>query len=376
VAATFAANGALFGSWVPRIPEVKHELGLSSAALGVALLAPSVGSLLTMKAFGSACRRYGSGPVTRLALLGFLALAWLPGLAPNFGTLCAVMLIWGVFIGGVDVAMNSQGVTVEKAYGRPVLSGFHAAWSLGTLFGSGVGALGAATGFSITWQQIIFAIAVAGPVGWWQRNFWPDAPAAVIAVPARRRRGPELRLIVLGAAAFFALLSEGSVADWSGVLLRDSLHAASGQAGLAYAAFSATMTLGRLFGDRVVLRFGRVRSIATLSAVGSLGVAVGLATSTLAGAIIGFALLGIGLSVLVPVAFSAAADGADPGPAISTVSTIGYTGFLVGPTIIGLIAEGSSVSTALWLVPILTAVAGGLASAAARVTSTRAAVPD
>jgi MFS family permease len=376
VASTFAANGALFGSWVPRIPEVKHELGLSSAALGLALLAPSLGSLLTMKAFGAACQRYGSGPITRLALLGFGALAWLPGIASNFGVLCLVMLIWGVFIGGIDVAMNSQGVTVEKAYGRPVLSGFHAAWSLGTLVGSGVGAAGAAFGTSIVWQQVLFAVVVIAPVGLLQRDFLPDPQAVTFPASAGTRRGPELRLIVLGVAAFFALLSEGSVADWSGVLLRDSLHAASGQAGLAYAAFSATMTLGRLFGDRIVLRYGRVRTIAVLAAIGAVGVAGGLASDTLLGAIIGFALLGLGLSVLVPVAFSAAADGADPGPAISTVSTIGYTGFLVGPTLIGLIASGTSVLSALWLVPIFTAVAGVLASAAAHVTNSRAAVPD
>jgi MFS family permease len=365
VAATFAGNGALFGSWVPRIPEVKHQLGLSDAALGFALLAPSIGSLLTMAAVGRACHRFGSGPVTRVAFVAFAALAWLPALAPNFAVLFLTMLVWGIAIGGVDVAMNSQGVTVEKAYGRPVLSSFHAAWSLGTLVGAGVGALGAATHLDISIQQAGFAVVLLVPILVLQRGFRPDPPDEVTTGPRRRGR-PELRLIVLGVAAFFALLSEGSVADWSGVLLRDNLHAPAGQVGLGYAAFSATMTIGRLLGDRVVHRLGRARSIAILSAIGTVGLAAGLAGGGLVAVVTGFALLGVGLSVMVPVIFSSAADGAAAGPAIATVTTIGYTGFLAGPTLIGLIAEGTSISFAIWLVPVFTFVAGVLASSAAR----------
>ncbi|HEY3632352.1 MAG TPA: MFS transporter [Jatrophihabitantaceae bacterium] len=373
VAITFATNGFLFGSWVPRIPEVKHDLHLSSAALGLALLAPAVGSVLSMNLYGRASARFGSARLTRFSLVLFCAFAWLPGLAHNLPTLWLTLFVWGTAIGGLDVVMNAQGVTVEHAYERPVLSGFHAAWSLGSLTGALIGGLGAGADIPISAQQGTLAGVVLVGVLLAGRAYLPDPPHHAETAPTtgKRRALPELRLVLLGVAGLFALLSEGAVADWSGVLLRDNLHAHPGQVGLAYAAFSTTMTGGRLAGDRVVHALGRARSIALLTAIGAAGLAAGLATGSLIGTVIGFALLGIGLSVMVPVVFSTAADGAAPGPAIAMVSTLGYTGFLVGPTAIGVIAEGTSVPFALWLLPIFTTAGGVLGIAAVRMTAAR-----
>lgn len=371
VAITFAANGMLFGSWVPRIPEIKHHLELSSAALGFALLAPAVGSVLSMKAYGRASARFGSARVTRFSFVFFCASAWLPGLAGNLATLWLTLLVWGCAVGGLDVVMNAQGVTVEQAYGRPVLSGFHAAWSIGSLTGALIGSAGAGTHIPITAQQgglagvLLVGVLLAG------RAYLPDPPQHAQVAHSGRRGVPELRLVLLGIAALFALMSEGAVADWSGVLLRDNLHAGAGEVGLAYAAFSATMTAGRFVGDRLVHALGRARSIAVLTVIGAAGLAAGMAFDALPAAVIGFALLGIGLSVMVPVLFSTAADGAAPGPAIATVSTLGYTGFLVGPTAIGLIAQGTSVPFALWLLPIFTTAGGVLGIAAVHMTTRR-----
>ncbi len=377
VAVTFAANGFLFGSWAPRIPEVKHNLHLSSAALGLALLAPALGAVLSMNLYGRASARYGSARVTRVALVLFCATAWLPGLAGNLPMLWLSLILWGQAIGGFDVSMNAQGVTVEHAYGRPVLSGFHAAWSLGSLTGALVGGLGAGAGVNIAAQQAVLAGILLVVVLIASRAYLPDPPHHTeTPAPTRRRALPEMRLLLLGVAGLFALMSEGAVADWSGVLLRDNLHVHAAQVGLAYAAFSTTMTAGRLVGDRVVLALGRARSIATLTAIGVCGMAIGLATSTFAGAVFGFAFLGIGLSVMVPVLFSTAADGAAPGPAIATVSTLGYTGFLVGPTAIGLIAQGTSVPFALWLVPLFTGTGGILGVVAVRLTAARRAAAN
>lgn len=372
VAITFAANGLLFGSWVPRIPEVKHDLHLSSAALGVALLAPAVGSVLSMNIYGRASARLGSARLTRISVVLFCATGWLPGLAVNLATLWLTLLVWGMTIGGFDVVMNAQGVTVEEAYERPVLSGFHAAWSLGSLTGALVGGVAAGLGIPIAAQQgAIGGVLMAG-VLFAGRAYLLDPPHHAETTPRGTRHGmPELRLLLLGIAGLFALLSEGAVADWSGVLLRENLHAHAGQVGLAYAAFSATMTVGRLAGDRVVHALGRARSIALLTAIGAAGLAAGMATSALIGTVVGFALLGIGLSVMVPVIFSTAADGAAPGPAIATVSTLGYTGFLAGPSAIGLVAEATSVPIALWLVPIFTTAGGILGITAVRMTAGR-----
>jgi MFS family permease len=367
VSIAFASNGLLFGAWAPRIPEIKHSLGLNSADLGLALLAPAVGSIIAIRLIGRWSARYGTAPVTRLSALACFGLAWLPGLAPNLATLWLALLAWGATVGSMDVAMNAQGVTVEASYGRPVLSGFHAAWSIGTFVGAVIGGFGAGLHVPISAQQAVVGsvLAVAGLItGRW---FIPDpAPSAEAvlraASPSRHRwRRPERRLVLLGIAGVFALVSEGAVADWSGVLLRDHLHVSAGEVGYGFAAFSIAMTAGRLAGDRVVHRFGRRRSVGTLSVIGAVGLGAGLAIDSTPWVIAGFAVLGIGLSVIVPVLFSSAADGAvASGPAIAVVASFGYTGFLIGPTVIGLVAQGVSVQFALRLLPVFTLAAGAL----------------
>ncbi|MCW2527380.1 MAG: putative transporter [Pseudonocardiales bacterium] len=386
VYSTFAIAGMLFASWVPRIPEMKDRLDLSASSLGLALLAPSIGSLLAMNAVGALTARIGTGPATRIFALLFCGLAWLPGLAQSYPMFWGFMFLWGLGVGGLDVSMNAQAVSVEKRHGRPLMSGFHAAWSLGSLIGAGVGTLGAARHLPISAQQLVFAIVLAA-LALYVSRFYVSEPGAtdepiserpehaaapvVSGTQSRWRRGPfadlDLRLVLLGLAGLGAMLSEGSVADWSGILLRDSLHSPASHVGLAFAAFMATETLGRLFGDRIVVWLGRVRAISIMATIGTLGLAAGLATGTLVGAITGFALLGLGLSIMVPVAFSAAADGRPhAGPAIAAVSTLAYSGFLAGPTAIGFVADATTITTAMWLIPVITALAGIFSVAALR----------
>lgn len=377
VAATFALNAMLVATWVPRIPEMKDRLDLSAASLGLALLAPATGALLAMTVVGQACVRFGSARVTRGLAVGYCLVGWLPGLATNLPQLWLLLLLWGVGMGGMDVAMNAQGVTVEQAYRRPVLSSFHAAWSLGSLVGALIGSVGAGAGVPIAAQQAVVAALGAALVLPTTRWFLSDPASDRIAAPRgrslrERLPRPDARLIMLGVAAVCALLTEGSVADWSGVLLRDTIHVRAGEVGLAYAAFTALMTIGRLVGDRVVQHFGRSRTLVGLGGVGALGSAAGLLSQSLVGLVIGFALLGAGLATMVPIYFSTAADGeASAGPPLAFVSSLGYTGFLVGPTVIGLVAEQTSVLAALWLVPVLTAVGVGLGVVAVRLTAAR-----
>jgi len=376
---TFAANGVLFGAWVPRIPQLKDRLGLSAAELGFCLLAPALASVASMAWFGRACARYGSARVVRAALVGFCALACLPGFAANGWLLWLALFAWGLTIGGVDVSMNAQGVTVEHAYRRPVLSSFHASWSLGSLAGVLLGSLAAGARFPVAAQQgalgafVVAALAVIG------RAFLADPPPQPRAPqPPRRSRLalPPPRLILLGVSGVFAMMSEGATGDWSGVLAREHLGAHPAQAGLAYAAFSVTMTGGRMAGDRLVGWLGRQRAIASITIIGAASLAAGLASNTLVGAVAGFAGLGLGLSAMVPVLFSTAADGAPAaGPAIAVVSTLGYSGFLVGPTVIGLVAQASSVASAMWLLPGFTAAGGALGVVAVRMTGRAADQP-
>jgi MFS family permease len=369
---TFAIAGVGMAAWVPRIPEIKSHLDLSAGTLGVALLGPALGALIAMTIVPTVATRLGTAAATRAFTALYLLLIWLPGLSQSFPELLGLLLLTGLGIGGMDVAMNSQAVSVEKAYGRPLMSGFHAAWSLGSLLGAAIGTAGAAGHVPIALQQAILCAVVAVVFVPVARGFLADPTQrepAPVAEDARVRRFDilSLRLVLLGLGGIAAMLAEGSVGDWSGILLRDSLHAGPGLVGLGFVAFMATQTSGRLLGDRFVLRVGRIKAIATVSLVGSVGLAAGMGTHTLVGTVIGFALLGIGVSITVPLSISAAADGhANAGPSIALVSSFSYTGFLIGPTAIGFFAQATSVPTALWLVPFIVAAGGGAVICAMR----------
>lgn len=363
----FAFNGFLWAAWVPHIPEVKARLGLSDAALGLALLGPAIGSMISMTLIGRATTRWGSGRVTTvMAFASYLFIAG-PGLAWNLPALFTALLLWGVVAGGLDVTMNAQAVQVERAYGRPIMSSFHAWWSVGTVTGTVVGSIGAGIGLSLARQQFGLAVLIAVVTIWASRQFIADYPSEPTAAG---KRVFELRLVLLGIAGICALLAEGSAGDWSPVYLRDDLRVAAGHVGLAYGAFTLMMTLGRLIGDRVVHRLGRARSLALLAAIGALGMSLGLQAHDLRGAVLGFGCLGLGLSVLVPVFFSTAADGPGAaGPKLAVVSSFSYLGFLIGPAALGPLASATSIHSALWVLPCFAALAGLLGVIAVRLTS-------
>jgi MFS family permease len=363
----FAFNGFLWAAWVPHIPEVKSQLGLSDAALGFALLGPAIGSMISMPLIGRATTRFGSGPVTAaVAFASYFFIAG-PGLASNLAELFIALLLWGVVAGALDVAMNAQAVQIERSYRRPIMSSFHAFWSVGTVLGTVVGSIGAGLGISLARQQAGLAVLLAVVTAWAARQFVADHQVEDYQ-PGRRVF--ELRLVLLGIAGVCALLSEGSAGDWSPVYLRDDLHVSPGHVGLAYIAFTGMMTVGRLLGDRVVGWLGRARSLATVAAVDSIGMAAGLISNNLVGAMIGFGCLGIGLSVLVPVFFSTAADGPGAaGPKLAVVTSFSYLGFLLGPASLGPLASATSVHAALWILPSFAALAGVLGVIAVLMTS-------
>lgn len=363
----FAFNGFLWAAWVPHIPEVKSQLGLSDAALGFALLGPAIGSMISMPLIGRATTRFGSGAVTAAMAFGSYLFIAGPGLASNLGGLFVALLLWGVVAGGLDVAMNAQAVQIERSYQRPIMSSFHAFWSVGTVLGTVVGSIGAGLRISLARQQAGLAVLLAIGTVWAAGQFVADHQ---VEEYQQGRRVFELRLVLLGIAGVCALLSEGSAGDWSPVYLRDDLHVSAGHTGLAYVAFTAMMTAGRLLGDRVVGWLGRARSLATVAAVGSIGMAAGLVSDNLVGAMIGFGCLGIGLSVLVPVFFSTAADGPGAaGPKLAVVTSFSYLGFLLGPASLGPLASATSVHAALWILPTFAALAGVLGVIAVRMTA-------
>ncbi len=249
VVAVFAANGVMFGNWAVRIPDVKEALALSEAALGGALLVPAVGALISMPLTGALSARRGSRTATAGMAVAFCLLPVLLGLASSPRWLVPALFLFGLAFGGLDVAMNAQAVTVERAVGRPVMSAFHAAFSGGALVGSLTGALAAAVALPVAAHLGITGLVLLTVCG-------PLLPAMLHEETKAQERGPLFawptgRLLPLAVIALAALLAEGAVADWSAVHLRQELGAGAGTAGLAFTAFSLTMVAGRLAGDRV-----------------------------------------------------------------------------------------------------------------------------
>ena len=357
VLGVFFANGVVIGTWVVRIPAIKDELGLGEGLLGVALLGAAVGALVTMPLVGALVSRFGSRRVVgTTALLLSLSLV-LPALAPNLLFLVPALVMVGAANGGVDVSMNAQAVAVERGYGRPIMSSFHAAWSFGGLAGAALGGLLASREIGplphFAAVSVLAAIAFAGAYA----ALLPSrADASGEGAPSFAR--PTRALLGLGIVAFCVLLGEGAMGDWSAVYLDDTLRTGPGFAAAGYAAFSLSMAFGRLFGDRLTERLGPatlVRSCGVLAAVG-LGVALAVAQPLVS--LVGFACAGAGFSIVFPTVLSAAGRTRDmaAGPALAAVSTAAYTGFLVGPPFIGFLAELTGLGYALYLVVALSAV--------------------
>jgi fucose permease len=368
VTITFLLNGMIYGAWAARIPAIRDRLDLSDGQVGIALAFIAIGSLGGMQIAGRAAARWGSRPATQVTFTLFTIAGASVAAAPSLATLCLLCAAYGAATGSLDVAMNAHAVTVEGQGDKPILSSFHAAFSIGGLLGALAGAAGAAAGLDVRIQLLAMSAgaAVIGLTA--QRSLLPASADAVGSRAARKERGESTRvwnrrLVLLGALAFCCLLCEGAAADWSAIYIDDSLGSSAAVGALGFAAFSVTMVIGRIFGDRLTLRFGPPRLVRG----GALLAAVGLSTALIIGspvaALIGLACLGAGLSTIVPQVFRAAADTGDSGPAIAAASTVGYMGFLVGPPVIGAIAELTSLPTALVVLPILTLVMAVFASA-------------
>ncbi|WP_067832929.1 MFS transporter [Actinomadura kijaniata] len=354
VATVFFLNGAVFSSWVPRIPEVKDALGLGDGALGAALLGPALGAVAAMSAAGALVSRHGSRPVVRAALAAFCAVPVLIGLAPTWAALLAALTLWGAAMGTLDVAMNSAGMAVQTRYPRPIMSGLHGCFSLGALVGAGTGAFAAHLRLPVPWHLLAAGAAalVLGAVA--TRALLPAGDDALHTGPAFAR--PTRPLMLLAALAFAGLLAEGAAADWSALYLRDTLGAGAGTGGAGYAAFTLAMTVGRLAGDRLVAAYGPVRVVRRLAALAATGFTAALLVAEIPAALAGLALLGLGLACVVPIIFTAAGRSAGgPGPAIAAVSSCGYLGFIAGPPLIGMAAEVIGLGGALGLVAALVA---------------------
>ncbi len=357
VTGIFFLNGAIFASWYARLPAIQADLGLDDGELGIALLGAPLGLLVSQPLTGAVVARRGSRSVVAVAPL-MLATVVLPALATDLPTLFAASLVVGAANGALDVAMNAQGVAVERRLERPMFSSLHAAFSFGALAGAVVAAVAAAAGVEPLAHLIGVAVVGATAAALLSRGLLRDRGAGA----ARRLARPSGRLAVLGAIAFCALLAEGSVFDWSGIYMASEAGAAPGVAPLGLAAFSLSMATGRLAADSIASRRGADRTARVGGVLAAVGLGLGLAVPTPAVAIIGFAVMGLGLAAVFPLALRAAGAAEEtPGPELAAVSTFGYAGFLTGPPLIGLLADATSLRAALVPVCLLCLIAAVLA---------------
>jgi MFS family permease len=351
----FFLNGLALASWVVRIPAVQEKLDLSEGFLGLALLGAAVGALAAMPATGWLVARLGSRPVVGVTALLLSVSLILPALASDLALLVVSLVMLGASNGALDVSMNSQAVAVEKRYGRPIMSSFHAAFSLGGLAGAAVGGVVASLGVGVLAHLAGVGALMAAAVVVAYRAMLPAGADRGGGGPAFAR--PTRALAGLGAISFCVLLGEGAMADWSAVYLDGPLGTGPGFAAAGYAAFSVAMAAGRLFGDRLAQRFGPVWLVRAGAAAAAAGLGLSLAVGHPLFALVGFASAGVGFSIIFPAALSAAGrtKGTAAGPAIAAVATAGYFGFLVGPPSIGFAAELIGLGGALYIVVALSA---------------------
>ena len=349
VSLCFLLNGAVIASFVPHIPGIKSRLALSDGQLGWLLLAMAAGAIAALPAAGWLVARLGSRLVTRVSAAALSVSVVTPALAPGVVITAAALALLGACNATLDVAMNAQGVLVEDSDGRPIMSSFHALFSLGGLVGAGGAAVAMAAGMSTASHVIAVAVLALTAV----------AMARTGLLPSERQAGhdpifvlPPAALLGLGGLSFCALLAEGAMGDWSAVYLRDAVGTTPAFAAVGFAVFSLAMALGRFAGNGLTRRLGPARLLQLSGALAAIGLAAALLRGTAIVSTVGFALVGLGVANLIPILFSAAGrtPGIASGTAIAAVATTGYFGYLAGPPLIGLVAEAAGLPTALGIV--------------------------
>jgi predicted MFS family arabinose efflux permease len=372
----FALQPLALGSWLPQIPDVQLRLGMGPAALSLALLGFPAGLLSALPFGGRIGEALGGRRLILFGLPVYLTLMCLPPLAPSATLLFAALALAGASIGLLELGLNLTADEIEKSGGRLIMSACHGFWSVGIMAGSLAGSGLALLGLQ-PYAPVALTALVSLPIGLALAN---GLPAKSPPTSAHDRRAgpagimPGKALLAISLFTFGITMTEGAVADWSSIFLRDEFGKQSGASGLGYTAFAAMVAAGRFIGDRMKARLGAVPAARLCGGLALLGLAIVLASPNAGLAIAGFALTGFGVSVGFPLAVTAAAGLSDR-PAASSVATLSFIallGFLAGPPLIGFAAEYAGIRTGLaMLLPglvasfVLAAALGGTRSAEA-----------
>ncbi|MEU8957088.1 MFS transporter [Streptomyces sp. NPDC048518] len=353
VAAVFCVHGAVTGSFATRVPWIQEHASVGAGTLGLALAFPAVGASLAMPLASRIGHRFGARNALRVLLALWTTALVLPSLAPNLLTLCLALFVYGAASGMSDVTMNAIGVETETLMRKSIMSGLHGMWSVGALIGSAAGTVAAHLGSDARLHHVLAAVALTalGLVACQQVLDLQAEPEE--EAPPRFSLPPKAALLI-GAVGFCAVFAEGASLDWSAVYLRDVLDTSAGAAAACTTGFTLTMAVARLAGDAVVNRFGAVRTVRAGGALAVLGGLLVVFATHPVMAMGGFALLGLGIAVVVPLAFAAAGrSGPNPSQAIAGVATITYTSGLIAPSAIGTLADATSLVVSFGLVTLL-----------------------
>lgn len=364
VTAAFTLNGLLFGVWASRVPGFKEGFALSEATLGLLLLALAGGAITSFPLAGALTERWGAARVTILCAMVYCPALIGLALAPSPLLLGVALFIFGAMQGAMDVGMNGWGAKVETRMERSTMSIFHAMFSLGAGLGAASGYAAVRLGMSPLAHFTLVAV-IGGGLALSQMI---PARGPKPAPRAAKGKGsflalPSGRLALVGLVALCVSMGEGAMADWGAVFLEQLVKVSEAQAALGYAAFSATMVLTRLSGGVLVQYSGPVRVTRVSGLTAFAGLLVVLTTSNLGVALAGFALIGMGYAVVMPLVFSRAANDPEmpPGPAIASVATVGYGGMLLGPPVVGFVAQLAGLRVSFALLAVLALLAAALA---------------
>jgi predicted MFS family arabinose efflux permease len=369
-AVVFAVHGAVMGSFAARVPWVAGHVGVGAGGLGIALLMPGLGAMLAMPTSGRLVHRHDLRALVRVLILMWCAALPLPALPTSLGLLCAVLVLYGAAAGLSDVAMNAHAVVVEQRYGRSVMSGMHGWWCVGGLAGSAV----AAAALRVTPDARPHFLVTAGGLAAISlvASTWllPHRPEPEVNAPPAFAL-PSRAILPIGLIGLCAVFAEGAGLEWSAVYVHTMLGHSASTAALTVATFSVSMAATRFAGDLMVRRFGPVTTIRLAGLCATVGALAVVLTRGIVGVIGGFALIGIGIAVVVPLAFATAGRiGPHPGRSIAGVAGIAYGSGLIAPGVIGGIAALSSLTTSFALVVVLAATMAAGAGAFRPVTET------
>lgn len=350
----FLITGLAMSAWAPLIPFVKSRLAIGESTLGLLILCFGIGSLLAMPVTGLLVNRYGCRRVITTSLLLMCISLICLAISPGIPGMAINLLLFGMMLGGTDVAMNMQAVVVEKASGRSMMSGFHGFYSLGGIFGAVVMSALLWFGLSPFHSLLSLTAVLLLMLAYSAKDLLPKAESETSGERDPFFVLPRGKVLLIGSLCFVAFLSEGAVLDWSAVFLNTLRGIDPVYAGLGFACFSVAMTIGRFTGDKIVNALGGTRVVLWGGLCAATGFLLVVFVPHSAAAFIGFTLVGVGASNIVPVLFTAAGnqDSMPMGLAISAVVSMGYAGLLAGPAVIGFIAELSSLSVSFGIVAL------------------------